>query len=58
MLVPFRDIDDKRILQSDWMGDLTEHTQPKKLVSGATFPGWLPKCEKSKISIDSIQRHW
>ena len=37
-LIPSRDIDDQRILQSDWTGDTTENTQPKVVVSSATFP--------------------
>ena len=32
------EIHDQKVLQSDWMGGTTDHTQPKVLVSDATFP--------------------
>ena len=34
-----RDIDDQRILQSDWMRDQTGHTQTKVVVSDTNFFG-------------------
>ena len=37
-LVLFTDIDDQRILLSDWMSDTTSHTQPKVAVSDAASP--------------------
>ena len=31
-------IADHRIFQSDWMRDITGHSQPKKVASGAILP--------------------
>ena len=36
--VPFRDIVDQRILQSDWTRSTTGHIKPKVVVSDAVFP--------------------
>ena len=36
-LILCRDIDDQRMLQSDWMRGTIAHTQTKVLVPGATF---------------------
>ena len=36
-LIPSRDLDDKRILQSDWTRDTSCHTQLKVVVSDANF---------------------
>ena len=52
------DINDQRILQSDWARGTTGRTQPKVVVSGATFTSWLSLCKKSKISSDSFLRYW
>ena len=35
--IPFRNIDDQTILQSDWTRGTSGHTQPKVVVSEATF---------------------
>ena len=35
-LIPSRDNDDQRIMQSDWTRDTPDHTQPKAVVSNAT----------------------
>ena len=37
-LIHFRDINVKKILQSDWPRDITGHAKPKVVVSHATFP--------------------
>ena len=34
------------------------HSQPKVVVSDATFPWWLSPCKKSKRSINSFQKYW
>ena len=44
----YRDINDQRILQSDWTRDTASHTQPKVVFSDATFPCWLTPCKKKK----------
>ena len=36
-LIPSRDIDDQRLLQSDWTRGTTGYTQPKMIVRDATF---------------------
>ena len=36
-MIPPRDIDVQRILQSDWTRDTPDHTQPKVVRSDATF---------------------
>ena len=42
-----KDIDDQRILQSDWKRNTTGHTQPKVVVSDAAFAWWLsPSMQK------------
>ena len=43
------DIDDQRVLQSDWMRDTTGLTKLKVAVSDAT--------KKTKISLDSFERY-
>ena len=57
-LILSRAIDDKQILQSDWLRGGVGHTWPKKIVSYATFPWWRIPSKKLKISIDSFQRSW
>ena len=37
-LIPFRYIDDQRIMQYDWTRDKPAHTQQKIRVSHTTFP--------------------
>ena len=37
-LIPSRDIDGQRVLQSYWMRGATGHTKPKVVASGAVFP--------------------
>ena len=37
-LTPSRDIDDKRILESDWTRSAHDHTQLGVVVLDATFP--------------------
>ena len=37
LLIPSKDIDDQRILQSDGTSVTTDYTQPKVVVSDATF---------------------
>ena len=37
-LIFSREIDDRNILQYDWMRGITGHTQPKVVVSDGTFP--------------------
>ena len=37
-LIPSKDIDEQRILQSDWIRGTPGHTQSKVVVSYATFP--------------------
>ena len=44
-----QDIDDQRIMQSDWRREATPHTQPKVVVLDATFHWWLTPCKKTKI---------
>ena len=36
-LIPIRDVDDQKILQSDWMRGKISHSQPKVVVPDATF---------------------
>ena len=36
-LIPFRDIDDQSMLQTDWTRGITCHLQPKVVVSDAPF---------------------
>ena len=36
-VIPYRDINDQRILQSDWMRDSTVHTQPKVQLTDYAF---------------------
>ena len=50
-----RDIDDQRILQSDWMRVTHGHIQQKGIVMYSTFPWLQSPCKKSKISPDSFQ---
>ena len=57
-LILSRAIDDKQILQPDWLRGGVGHTRPKKIVSYATFPWWRIPCKNFKISIDSFQRSW
>ena len=57
-LIPFTDIDDQWILQSNWTRGITEHTQPKVVVSDATFLWWLSSSKESKRLLDSVRRHW
>ena len=45
-----RDIDDQRIIKSDWTRSTTAHKQPKVVASGAT------NAKKSKRSIEPFQR--
>ena len=45
---PSRDIDDQRIQESDWPKGTSDHTQPKVLVSDATFLWWLSPTKKPK----------
>ena len=52
------EIDYQRILQSDWTRGTTNQTLSTLVVSDASFPWWLSPCKKSKISLDSFQRHW
>ena len=40
------DIDDQRILQSNWMRSTTGQPQPKWVVSNDTFTWWLTPCKK------------
>ena len=37
-LIPSRDIDDQRLMQSNWTKSTTGHTQPKVLLLDANFP--------------------
>ena len=48
------DIDDQRILQSDWMRSTLGHTQPKVVAADPASPWWLPTSKNIKISIDSF----
>ena len=57
-LIPSRDIDDQRILQSDWTRDTTGNTQLKLAVSDPFFLWWLSPCKKSIASIDCLQIYW
>ena len=57
-MIPYGDIDDQRILQSDWVRGITVHTQTKLVVSDATSLCWLSACKKSKRLADSFQRYW
>ena len=47
-LILFRDIDEQRILQSDWTRGTTDQTQANVAVSDAN-PWWLTPCKKTKI---------
>ena len=38
LIIPYRDVDDQRILQPHWKSGTSGHTQTKVLVSGAAFP--------------------
>ena len=57
-LIPSRDIDDQRILRSDWTRDTTGNTQLKLAVSDPSFLWWLSPCKKSIASIDCMQIYW
>ena len=46
-----RDIDDQRILESDWTSGKPSGTQPRMVVLDVTFPWWLSPRKKLKISI-------
>ena len=45
-MILFKETVDQRILQSNLTRSLTDHTQPKVVVSNATFPWWLTACIK------------
>ena len=51
-LIPSGDIDDQVLLQSDWTRGTTGHTQPKIVVSDATFLWWSLSPRKKNVS------HW
>ena len=57
-LIPSRDIDDQRTLDTDRTRDSTGKTKPKKVVSDATFLWWLSQCKKYVRSIRSFQIYW
>ena len=46
-----------RIVQSDWMKDITGHRQPKVVVSDAILAWWLTPCKKAQMLIDSLRRY-
>ena len=54
-LIPPWDIDDQRILQSDWMRDTAAHTQ---LSLKCYLFWWLSPPKKSKRLIDYFPRYW
>ena len=56
-LILSKDIDDRRILQSDWMWGTNGHTQPQLIIWDVTFPSWLTPCKKLRY-YDSFQRYW
>ena len=45
-MILFKEIVDQRTLQSNLTITLTDHTQPKVVVSNAIFPWWLTACIK------------
>ena len=54
-LFPFRDINDQRILESDWSQCIPGHTQSRAVVLDATFPWWLSPCKKWNTPIASFK---
>ena len=53
-----RDIDDQKILQSDWIRGTTGHTRSKVVVLDNTFLQGSLLCKISKRLIDSFQKNW
>ena len=53
-MIPSRDIDDQRILESDWSKSTTDHIQSRVVVFNATILWWLSPYKKLKISIGSV----
>ena len=47
--ISFRYINDQRIMLSDWTRGTSGYTQPKLVISDATFFWWLSPCKKQKI---------
>ena len=56
-LIPSRDIDEQRTLQSVWTKGIPNHIQPKNSLR-CNLPLMIIPCKKSKISLDSFQRYW
>ena len=54
-VIPFRDIDDQTILESEYSKRKPSHTQLRLVVLNVTFPSWLSPCKKVKISIGYFQ---
>ena len=52
-LIPSREINDPRILQSDWIrGRIDQPPPPKKVVSNAAFPWWLTLAKKLRCHLN------